>query len=108
MSQYVPESGTSPEIERRDQLIEYFANSVKPRDQWRVGTEYEKVAVRRSDGRAVPFSGPRGIEALLRRLAERYGWEPLEEEGRVVALQGRKAAITLEPGGQVELSGEVC
>jgi glutamate--cysteine ligase len=108
MSQYVPESGTSPEIERRDQLIEYFEQAVKPRECWRVGTEYEKVAVRRSDGRAVPFSGPRGIEALLRRLAERYGWEPLEEDGRVVALQGRKAAITLEPGGQVELSGEVC
>lgn len=108
MSQYVPEAGTSPEIERRDQLIEYFADSVKPREQWRVGTEYEKVAVRRGDGRAVPFSGPRGIEALLRRMADRYGWEPLEEEGRVVALRGRKAAITLEPGGQVELSGEVC
>lgn len=108
MSQYVPESGISPEIERRDQLIEYFTESVKPRAQWRVGTEYEKVAVRRSDGRAVPFSGPRGIEMLLRHMAERYGWEPLEEEGRVVALQGRKAAITLEPGGQVELSGEVC
>ena len=108
MSQYVPESGTSPEIERRDQLIEYFVHSVKPREQWRVGTEYEKVAVRRSDGGAVPYSGPRGIETLLRRLADRYGWEPLEEDGRVVALQGRKAAITLEPGGQVELSGEVC
>ena len=108
MSQYVPEAGTSPEIERRDQLIEYFSGSVKPREQWRVGTEYEKVAVRRSDGRAVPFSGPRGIEALLRRMADRYDWEPLEENGHVVALQGRKAAITLEPGGQVELSGEVC
>jgi len=108
MSQYVPETGTSPEITKRDQLIESFVHSAKPREQWRVGTEYEKVAVRRSDGRAVPYSGPRGIEALLRRLAERYGWEPIEEEGHVVALQGRKAAITLEPGGQVELSGEVC
>ncbi|MBX3028376.1 glutamate--cysteine ligase [bacterium] len=108
MSQYVPESGISPEIERRDQLIEYFAHSVKPREQWRIGTEYEKVAVRRSDGRAVPFSGPRGIETLLKRLADRYDWEPLEEDGRIVALRGGKAAITLEPGGQVELSGEVC
>ena len=108
MSQYVPESGVSPAIERREQLIDYFVGSAKPRSDWRVGTEYEKVAVRREDGRAVPYSGPRGIEALLRSLADRYGWEPVEEEGRIVALSGRKAAITLEPGGQVELSGEVC
>lgn len=108
MSQYVPESGVSPAIERREQLIDYFVTSAKPRPDWRVGTEYEKVAVRREDGRAVPFSGPRGIEALLRQLADRYGWSPIEEDGRVVALSGGKAAITLEPGGQVELSGEVC
>ena len=108
MSQYVPETGASPEIERRDQLIESFVAAAKPRDQWRIGTEYEKVAVRRDDGRAVPFSGPRGIEALLRRLAERYGWEPIEEDGRTIALRGHKASITLEPGGQVELSGELC
>ena len=108
MSQYIPDTGVSPEIERRDQLVEAFAAAAKPRDQWRIGTEYEKVAVQRADAHAVPFSGRRGIEALLRGLAERYGWEPVEEEGRTVALRGRKAAITLEPGGQVELSGELC
>ena len=97
MSQYVPESGVSPAIERREQLIDYFVASAKPRSDWRVGTEYEKVAVRREDGRAVPFSGPRGIEALLRRMADRYDWSPIEEDGRVVALSGGKAAITLEP-----------
>lgn len=98
----------SPQVERRDQLIEGFVAAAKPRHQWRIGTEYEKVAVRREDGRAVPFSGPRGIEMLLRRLAERYGWEPVEEDGRTIALGGHKASITLEPGGQVELSGELC
>jgi glutamate--cysteine ligase len=108
MSQYIPEVGTSPEIERRDQLVASFEAGAKPRDQWRLGTEYEKVAVRREDGRAVPFSGPRGIEMLLRLLAERYGWHPVEEDGRTVALGGHKAAITLEPGGQLELSGELC
>jgi glutamate--cysteine ligase len=108
MSQFIPQAGASPEIEGREQLIEAFARSAKPRADWRIGTEYEKVAVRRADGQAVPFSGPRGIEALLKRLADRYGWEPLEEEGRMIALQGRKASITLEPGGQVELSGELC
>ncbi len=107
MSQYVPQA-ESPEIARREQLVEYFTAAAKPREQWRIGTEYEKVAVRRGDGRAVPYSGPRGIEALLKRLADDYGWEPLEEDGHIVALQGNKAAITLEPGGQVELSGELC
>ncbi len=108
MSQYVPEAGASAEIERRAQLVDYFAAAAKPREAWRIGTEYEKVAVRASDGRAVPFSGPGGIEALLERLADRYGWEPLREDGRIVALRGAKAAITLEPGGQLELSGELC
>jgi glutamate--cysteine ligase len=107
MSQYV-DQGTSAEIERRDQLVEFFEKAAKPRADWRIGTEYEKVAVRVSDGHAVPFSGPRGIEALLRGLADRFGWEPLLEDGRVVALKGARAAITLEPGGQLELSGEQC
>jgi len=108
MSQYVPETGASPEIERREQLIVGFEAAAKPRDKWRIGTEYEKVAVQRANGHAVPFSGPHGIEALLRRLADRYGWEPVEEDGRTIALGGHKASITLEPGGQVELSGELC
>jgi glutamate--cysteine ligase len=108
MSQFLPEVVASPAIERRDQLIESFTAAAKPRAQWRIGTEYEKVAVRRADGHAVPFSGPRGIEALLRRLADRYGWSPIEEGGRTVALAGKKAAVTLEPGGQLELSGELC
>jgi len=108
MSQFIPQAGVSPEIERREQLIEAFVTAAKPRDQWRIGTEYEKVAVRRADAQAVPFSGPRGIEMLLKRLADGYDWEPIEEEGRMIALKGRKASITLEPGGQVELSGELC
>jgi glutamate--cysteine ligase len=108
MSQYVPETGVSPEIANREQLVEAFVAAAKPPDKWRIGTEYEKVAVRRADGRAVPFSGPRGIEAVLRRLADRYGWEPLEEDGRIIALGGRKASVTLEPGGQLELSGQLC
>jgi len=108
MSQYVADKHASPQIERRDQLVEYFAASVKPREQWRIGTEYEKVAVRRSTGHAVPFSGEQGIERLLMGLADRFGWEPVEEEGRVVALKGAESWITLEPGGQVELSGAIC
>src|SRR5438046_8003393 len=73
-----------------------------------IGTEYEKVAVDGASGRAAPFSGPRGIEAVLRGLAERFGWEPKEEDGHVVALARGGASITLEPGAQLELSGEQC
>jgi glutamate--cysteine ligase len=108
MSQYVPETSPAVEIEKRDQLVGFFEAAGKTRENWRIGTEYEKVAVRVRDGRAVTFYDAHGIEALLVRLAERYGWERVLENDRVVALSGHKAAITLEPGGQLELSGEVC
>jgi glutamate--cysteine ligase len=108
MSQYVADAAAPVAIERFDQLVEYFASACKPRSEWRIGTEYEKVAVRKTDGTAIPFSGPHGIEAVLRELSERYPWEPIHEEGRIVALGGSRAAITLEPGGQLELSGEKC
>lgn len=106
MSQYVADSRAPVLIERYEQLVSYFEDACKPRPQWRIGTEYEKVAVWRTDGRAVPFTG--GIEEVLRRLAERYEWEPILEDGRIVALHGARAAITLEPGAQLELSGEQC
>jgi glutamate--cysteine ligase len=108
MSDYVSdESGPDAEpIERLEQLLEHFARGVKPRADWRVGTEYERLAVDRRTGRAIPFSGPRGVEAILRGLAERFGWEPQEEEGRIIALKRSGGEITLEPGGQIELSGQ--
>ena len=98
----------APRIESVDQLVERMHAAGKPRDKWRVGTEYEKPAVERATGRAVPFSGPRGIETVLRMLAERFGWSPTEESGRVIALERGGASITLEPGAQLELSGEQC
>jgi glutamate--cysteine ligase len=99
-------SGEAVPIERIDQLVDEFHRAGKPRDQWTIGTEYEKLAVEPRTGRAVGFSGPRGVERLLHELAERFGWEPKEERGRTVALARGRASITLEPGGQVELSGE--
>jgi len=100
--------GLEAPVSRRDALIEYFASGAKPRREWRVGTEYEKVAVDRRTGRAARYYGPRGIEAVLRRLADKFGWTPRLEGDHVIALEGRKATITLEPGGQLELSGEAC
>lgn len=98
----------SEEIRSKAELIRYFSEGAKPRDQWRIGTEYEKVAVFAESGYAIPFSGPRGAEEILRRLADRYNYEPEEEAGRILALKGPASSITLEPGGQIELSGEQC
>jgi glutamate--cysteine ligase len=106
MSQYVADGNAPVPIERYEQLIDVFASACKPRASWHIGTEYEKVAVWAASGDAVPFTG--GIEEVLRRLAERYPWEPIVEDGRIVALHGAHASITLEPGGQLELSGQQC
>jgi glutamate--cysteine ligase len=102
------ESAQAIPVENVDQLVDDLHHAGKPRPRWMIGTEYETVVVERTTGRAAPFSGPRGIEALLRAMAERYGWEAKEEEGRTVALARAGASITLEPGGQVELSGVQC
>jgi glutamate--cysteine ligase len=92
-------------IERTEQLVEQFHAAAKPRAEWRIGTEYEKLAVDPATGRAVPFEGPRGIERVLTELAERYGWEPRQENGATIALARGRVSITLEPGGQIELAG---
>ena len=95
-------------IEKNHELEAYFHDAGKPRDRWRVGTEYEKVGIIRDTGKAIPYSGRRGVEFILRELIERFGWEPEEQDGHIIALSRDKAQITLEPGGQIELSGEPC
>ena len=95
-------------IEKNHELEAYFHDAGKPRDCWRVGTEYEKVGIVRDTGKAIPYSGRRGVEFILRELIERFGWEPEEQDGHIIALSRDKAQITLEPGGQIELSGEPC
>jgi glutamate--cysteine ligase len=95
-------------IEKNQELEAYFHDSGKPSDRWRVGTEYEKVGIVRSTGQAIPYFGPRGVDRILRELIERFGWQPEEQDGNIIALTRDKAQITLEPGGQIELSGEPC
>ncbi len=93
-------------IESRDDLVAYMRAGEKDADCWRVGVEHEKIAVRRDDGRPVDYGGSDGVEALLRHIAvEDPRWEPVYEDGHVVALDGPDGGITLEPGGQVELNG---
>jgi glutamate--cysteine ligase len=95
-------------IEKKYELEAYFHDAGKAREQWRVGTEYEKVGIDRTTGRAIPYFGPRGVDRILRELIERYGWQAEEQDGNIIALTRDKAQITLEPGGQIELSGEPC
>jgi glutamate--cysteine ligase len=98
-----PKSSGEPITDRR-QLVAHFEAGCKPAAAWRIGTEHEKFAFRLSDLRPLPYDGPDGIGAVLRAL-QRFGWQPVEENGNVIALTCGACNITLEPGGQFELSG---
>ena len=96
-------SGGEP-IEDRRQLVTYFEQGCKEPADWRLGTEHEKFLFRLDDRSPLPYEGEAGVGAFLEALT-RYGWEPLREDGRVVALRMGGCHITLEPGGQLELAG---
>ncbi|GAO40295.1 putative glutamate--cysteine ligase [Sphingomonas changbaiensis NBRC 104936] len=93
-----------PIIEDRTQLITLFASGEKSRDAWRIGTEHEKFVYRTADHRAPSYDEPGGIRDLLSGLT-RFGWEPVVEGDNVIALRGPDGTISLEPAGQLELSG---
>jgi glutamate--cysteine ligase len=93
-------------VESVDDLVAYMAGGSKPAEAWRLGTEHEKFGYTLDDLRPLPYEGERGIEALLTALADLFDWQPVTEEGRIIALlNDTGASITLEPGGQLELSG---
>ena len=95
---------SSPLITSKDQLIEFHASGARPKAEWTIGTEHEKFGYRLDDLRPPTFDGEQGIEALLKGMM-RFGWQAVEENGRVIALLRDGASITLEPAGQFELSG---
>lgn len=94
----------SPVITDKAQLIAFHASGARAPCDWRIGTEHEKFGFRWDDLRPPSYEGEHGIEALLKGLT-RFGWEPVEEGGRVIALLRDGASVTLEPAGQFELSG---
>ena len=99
------DESASPLIESREDLLAEFSGGEKPREQWRIGTEHEKFVYRLADHRAPSWDEPGGIRDLLMGLTE-FGWKPVEEGGKVIALTGPyKGTISLEPAGQFELSG---
>jgi glutamate--cysteine ligase len=93
-------------IENRQQLIEYLESGCKPKSEWKLGTEHEKFGFTTSDFRPLPYEGRSSIKAVLEGLAEQFDWQPIEEKGKIIALSDNSGAtVTLEPGGQLELSG---
>ena len=100
----IPQQGGGP-IEHRDQLAEYIAKGEKPRDDWRIGTEHEKFGYDKAGKLPLPYEGDCSIKAMLTGLAERFGWDPVLEQGKIIGLQKGLANVSLEPGGQLELSG---
>ena len=98
------DDSASPLIESRDDLLAVFSGGEKPRERWRIGTEHEKFVYRMADHRAPSWDEPGGIRDLLNGLTE-YGWQPVLENGKIIALSGKDGTISLEPAGQFELSG---
>ena len=88
-----------------DELVAYFSQGETPRDDWVIGTEHEKIGIYTDDHTRVPYEGERGIGVLLERIASEDDWERVYEGENVIALKKDGASITLEPGGQMELSG---
>ena len=104
MSTKTVSNRNDPVIETRDQLIAAIAKGEKPKDRWRIGTEHEKFVYCRDDYHAPSYEEPGGIRDLLMALTE-FGWEPVLENGKVIAMSGADGTVSLEPAGQLELSG---
>lgn len=101
-------SGTSEltNVTDKAQLIDWLKHQETPKQDWRIGTEHEKFLFERGSFRPVGYEGDAGIGALLRRLGEQHGMTPIRENGYLIGLKdGQGGSITLEPGGQFELSG---
>ncbi len=100
----IPQSGGGP-IESIDQLAQYLADGCKPKADWRIGTEHEKFGYCKDTLEPIPYDGKRSVKAVLEGLRDAHGWAPVEEAGNLIGLEKNGANVSLEPGGQLELSG---
>jgi glutamate--cysteine ligase len=100
----IPQSGGGP-IERPEQLAEYLSDGCKPPEDWRIGTEHEKFGYCRDTLKPLPYEGERSVRAMLEGLQQRFDWSPVFEGDNIIGLEKDGANVSLEPGGQLELSG---
>lgn len=101
---YTP-GGEGPPIESKAQLIAHLASGEKPRESWRIGTEHEKFGFSLEGHRPLPYEGDGPTVRKMLEGLTRFEWAVIEENGKPIALKRKGASITLEPGGQFELSG---
>jgi glutamate--cysteine ligase len=99
-----PRTAESPPVRDVAELVGWFRARERPRETWKVGLEHEKVLLRAGTIDPVSYEGDCGVAAILRAFS-RWGYEPFEEEGRIIASQRSGLTISIEPGGQLELSG---
>src|SRR6056297_2453366 len=100
----IPQSGGGP-IEKLEDLAAWFEAGCKPPEDWRIGTEHEKFGYCKDTLKPLPYEGERSIRAVLEGLRDRFGWAPILEAGNIIGLEKEGANVSLEPGGQLELSG---
>ena len=96
---------SAPRISGKTEMIEWFEAGNKPKADWRIGTEHEKFGFTWSDLKPLPYEGDASIKAMLEGLRDQFSWEPIEENGYLIGLKKDGASVSLEPGGQFELSG---
>ncbi len=92
-------------VESRDDLVAFVEAGCKPPENWRIGTEHEKFGYRLEDRMPLPYDGPCSIRSMLEGIADRFGWDRIREGGNLIGLSRGAANVSLEPGGQLELSG---
>ncbi|SLN21112.1 Glutamate--cysteine ligase GshA [Aquimixticola soesokkakensis] len=100
----IPQSGGGL-IQSHDDLVAYLASGCKPAEAWRIGTEHEKFGYCKDTLNPIPYSGERSVQAVLEGLQDRYGWDHVFEGAYLIGLTKEGANVSLEPGGQLELSG---
>ncbi len=96
---------TAPRISGKTELVEWFEAGSKPKSDWRIGTEHEKFGFTWDGLRPLPYEGKASIKAMLEGLRDKFNWGPIEENGYLIGLKKDGASVSLEPGGQFELSG---
>ena len=89
----------------RDSLSDFFIQGFKKSNDLQVGVEWEKIGVYKKTLKAIRYSGTRGVEAIFKEMVRRRGWKPVKQGAHIIALEKEGSSITLEPGGQIELSG---